>query len=38
VFKPKDGRPIARLRPDQLPKVGDLVGKVGTGRVSSIRP
>lgn len=29
-FKPKDERiPISRLRPEQLPKVGDLVGKVG---------
>jgi len=35
TFKPADAlRPIARLRPDELPKVGDQVTKVETSRVS----
>ena len=28
-FRPLDNRPIARLRPDELPKVGDLVSPLG---------
>lgn len=28
-FKPADQRPLARLKPEQLPKVGDIVGKIG---------
>lgn len=37
VFKSKDNRPIGRLRPEELPKAGDLVGKVGGG-LSLMRP
>lgn len=33
TFKPKDAnRPLARLRPDELPQVGDQVRKVDTGK------
>jgi uncharacterized phage infection (PIP) family protein YhgE len=38
VFKSKDNRPIARLRPEELPKFGDLVGKVGSTGSISQRP
>jgi predicted nucleic acid-binding Zn-ribbon protein len=31
-FQPASGRPLAQLRPDDLPKVGDNVGRVGPGR------
>jgi hypothetical protein len=38
TFSPKDtNRPISRLRPDELPKVGDHVGKVNTSRASNNR-
>lgn len=32
AFKSKDGRPLNRLRPEQLPKAGDAVGKIGAGK------
>lgn len=37
-FRPADPtRTVGRLRPDELPKVGDTVGKIG-GSLSSLRP
>ena len=30
-FRPADGRPIGRLRPDELPRVGDTVSKLTNG-------
>lgn len=38
AFKPADPtRPLERLRPDERPKVGDVVGKVDTTRASNNR-
>jgi len=34
VFKSSENRPVGRLRPDQLPKAGDTVGKIGGGPIS----
>jgi hypothetical protein len=35
-FKPASGLPITRLRPDQLPKVGDIVAPLG-GRAAALK-
>ena len=34
VFKSSENRPVGRLRPDQLPKQGDTVGKIGGGPIT----
>lgn len=34
LFKSAENRPVGRLRPDQLPKAGDTVGKIGGGPIT----
>jgi hypothetical protein len=36
-FEPASGRPIARLRPDELPKVGDTVSPLSNGAGAALR-